>query len=155
MQDPGKGKVHQAYMWVLVGGKAASPPYRIYNFRVDRCHNNALEILKGYSGVLHSDKYGPYETLANQKKITWCPCYAHMRRKFVEASSSDPPFCKLVLRLFRYLFMLERVAWSRSEEERLRIRQEKEIPIIDRLIKETKEKLVNGNVLPKSKLREA
>ena len=33
MLDPGKGKDHQAYMWVLVGGKAANPPYRIYDFR--------------------------------------------------------------------------------------------------------------------------
>jgi hypothetical protein len=30
--------------------------------------------------------------------------------------------------------MLERVAWARSPEERLRIRQEKEVPIIDELI---------------------
>ncbi len=33
MLSPGKGKVHQAYMWVLVGGKAADPAYWIYNFR--------------------------------------------------------------------------------------------------------------------------
>ena len=51
--------------------------------------------------------------------------------------------------------MLERVAWSRSEEERLRIRKEKEVPIIDRLIKAIKNKLVNGKILPKSKLKEA
>jgi transposase len=42
-----------------------------------------------------------------------------------------------------YLFMLEKVAWARSEDERLRIRQEKEIPIIDRLIGAVKDKLVN------------
>lgn len=51
--------------------------------------------------------------------------------------------------------MLERVAWMRSEEEKLRIRQEKEVPIIDRLIKEIKDKIINGKVLPKSKFREA
>lgn len=27
MLDPGKGKVHEAYMWVLVGGKSANPTY--------------------------------------------------------------------------------------------------------------------------------
>jgi transposase len=25
MLEPGKGKVHEAYMWVLVGGKSANP----------------------------------------------------------------------------------------------------------------------------------
>jgi transposase len=37
----------------------------------------------------------------------------------------------------------------------LRIRQEKEVPIIDRLIKEIKDKLIHGGALPKSKFREA
>jgi hypothetical protein len=69
--------------------------------------------------------------------------------------SGDPPFRKWVLRKIRYLFMLERVAWARSETERLSIRQEKEAPIIDELIKTIKEKLVNGKILPKCKLREA
>lgn len=155
MLDPGNGKVRKAFMWVLVGGQAIDPPYRLYNFRQDRGHNNAVSLLREYCGVLHSDKYGAYETLANQKQFTWCPCWVHIRRKFVEAENGDPPFQKLVLRLIRYLFMLERVAWARSEEERLRIRQEKEVPVIDRLIKVIKEKLVNGKVLPKSKLREA
>jgi transposase len=155
MLDPGKGKTHQAYMWVIVGGKSADPGYRIYDFCTNRCHYNAAELLKGYHGVLHSDKYGAYETLANKKELIWCPCWSHIRRKFIEAESGDPPFRDWVLRQIKYLFMLEKVAWARSEEERLRIRQEKEIPIIDRLIAAIKEKLMNGKILPKSKFREA
>lgn len=155
MLAPGKGKTHQAYMWVLVGGKAADPGYRIYDFCINRCHYNAAELLKGYHGVLHSDKYGAYESLANKKQLIWCPCWAHIRRKFIEAESGDPPFRDWVLRQIRYLFMLEKVAWARSEDERLRIRQEKEIPIIDRLIGAIKDKLVKGKILPKSKFKEA
>jgi transposase len=155
MLDPGKGKTHQAYMWVLVGGQAADPPYRIYDFCTNRCHYNAAELLKGYHGVLHSDKYGAYESLANKKQLIWCPCWSHIRRKFIEAESGDPPFRDWVLRQIRYLFMLEKIAWARSQEERLRIRQEKEIPIIDRLIEAIKNKMVNGKILPKSKFKEA
>ena len=51
--------------------------------------------------------------------------------------------------------MLERVAWARSEKERLKIRQEKEVPIIDELIAAIKDKLIDGKILPKSKFREA
>lgn len=155
MLSPGKGKTHQAYMWVLVGGKSANPEYRIYDFCTNRCHYNAAEMLKEYHGVLHSDKYGAYEALANKKQLIWCPCWAHIRRKFIEAESGDPAFRAWVLRQIRYLFMLEKVAWARSEEERLRIRQEKEVPIIDRLIAAIKDKLVNGKILPKSKFKEA
>jgi transposase len=155
MLEPGKGKTHQAYMWVIVGGKAADPPYRYYDFCRDRCHYHAAELLKGYRGILHSDKYGAYETLANKKQLIWCPCWAHIRRKFIEMQSGDLAFRDWVLRQIRYLFMLEKVAWSRSEEERLRIRQEKEVPIIDSLITAIKDKLINGKVLPKSKFKEA
>lgn len=153
MLDPGKGKTHQAYMWVLVGGQSADPSYRYYDFCKNRCHYNAAELLKGYGGVLHSDKYGAYEDLANKKQLTWCPCWVHIRRKFIEAESGDLVFRDWVLQQIRYLFMFEKVAWARSEEERLRIRKEKEIPIIDRLITAIQDKLINGKILPKSKFK--
>ena len=155
MLSPGKGKTHQAYMWVLVGGKSSNPGYRIYDFQLNRCHHHAAKMLERYHGVLHSDKYGAYEALANTKKLTWCPCWAHIRRKFFEAESGDPNFRDWVLRQIRYLFMFEKIAWARSEEERLRIRQEKEVPIIDRLIEAVKKRLVDGAILPKSKFKEA
>jgi transposase len=148
-------KCKQAYMWVVVGGCEADPPYRIYEFKEDRCHDNVLEILRGYHGGLHSDKYGAYQKLAEKKIIKWFPCYSHIRRKFFEAESGDRKFRGWVLRKIRYLFMLERVAWARSPEERLKIRQKNEIPIIDELIDKIKAKLMDGKILPKSKLKEA
>ena len=155
MLAPGKGKTQTAYMWVLSGGLAKDPPYRIYDFYENRKHSNIINLLNGYDGVLHSDKYGGYEALANKKQFTWCPCWSHIRRKFFEAESGDPEFRDWVLRKIRYLFMFERVAWARSPEERLKIRKEKEEPIIDELILKIKTKLAAGKILPKSKLKEA
>jgi hypothetical protein len=60
-------------MWVLVGGKAADPPHRIYKFRNNRQHHSVQELLSGYKGVLQSDKFGGYEALANHKQFIWCP----------------------------------------------------------------------------------
>ena len=51
--------------------------------------------------------------------------------------------------------MLEKVAWARSPEERLKIRQEKQVPIIDELTAKIKERLIDKKILPKSKFREA
>jgi transposase len=155
LQMPRKGKTHQAYMWVMAGGSGASPAYRTYHFRLNRRHCHIGDLLGKYNGVLHSDKYGAYETLAKEKKIIWCPCFAHIRRKFVEAESGDIPFRDWVLRKIRYLFMLERVAWNRSEEERLEIRQSKELPIIEEILTGIKERLEKGKILPKSKFKEA
>lgn len=148
-------KCKQAYMWVVVGGCESDPPYRIYAFKEDRCHNHVLDILQDYRGGLHSDKYAAYKKLAERKLITWFPCYSHIRRKFFEAEAGDIVFRDWVLRKIRYLFMLERVAWARSPDERLRIRQEKEAPIVEELIDKIKGKLIDGKILPKSKLKEA
>ncbi|NBX70045.1 MAG: IS66 family transposase [Proteobacteria bacterium] len=155
MLSPGRGKTKQTYMWVLAGGLSSNPNYRIYDFCTNRCHENAAKMLKDYRGVLHSDKYGAYENLANKKQLIWCPCWSHIRRKFMEAESGDLAFRNWVLRQIRYLFMLEKVAWARSEKERLRIRKEKEEPIIQKLIEAVKDKLICGKPLPKSKFREA
>lgn len=153
---PGKGKVHQAYMWVVVGGQNQNPANRIYNFRTDRTHKNASELLKNCSNsFVHSDKYGAYEALASQKLFTWCPCWAHIRRKFFDGMLGDPDFVNLVLRKIRYLFMFERIAWTRSEEERLLIRKNKEVPIINELIELVKKRLTEGKALSQSKFKEA
>lgn len=150
-----KDKCKTAYMWVVVGGNESNPPYRVYNFRENRCHNHVLDILQGYRDGLHSDKYDAYLKLAQEKVITWFPCWVHIRRKFFEAESGDLPLRDWVLRKIKYLFMLEKVAWARSPEKRLQIRQEKEAPIIDELIEKIKDRLIKGNLLPKSKFREA
>jgi transposase len=153
MQEVGACK--QCYIWVLVGGKATNPPYRVYEFRENRCHDNAAKLLANYHGVLHSDKYGAYETLAQRKQIIWCPCWAHIRRKFFEAEGGDPPFREWVLSQINLLFEHEEAAWNCPEEERLKIRQEQEVPIIDELIKKINERITQGRILPKSKFREA
>jgi len=59
---------------------------------------------------------------------------------------TDPPFRDWVLRKIRYLFMLERVAWARSPNERMQIRHEKEEPIIDELIERIKKRLVPDHI---------
>ena len=149
-------KTETTYVWVLVGGqKKKLPGYRVYMFYEDRKHCNLLEILGHYKGVLHSDKYAAYEALANAKKYVWVPCWAHIRRKFFEAEGGDPKFRDWVLQKIKELYDHEEVAWQKEPEDRLKIRQENEIPIIDELIKVIKNKLEDTKILPKSKLGQA
>ena len=148
-------KSKQGYLWTVCGGKASDPPYRVYNFRDNRRHENVFQIIKDYHGVFHSDKYSGYFKLAQKEGIIWAPCWAHIRRKFFEAKSGDSLFREEVLEEIQKLFKFEETAWFLSPKERLKIRKEKEAPIIDELIKKIKDKLINGKILPKSKLREA
>jgi len=148
-------KLSQGYMWVLVGGVGADPPYRYYEFYENRKHSNVEKILGSYSGVIHSDKYGAYETYIRKNGNSWCPCFAHIRRKFYEAEMGDPALRTWVLEQISELFAIEEIAWTLSPVERLKLRQSKAVPIIDMLIERVKKRLTEGQVLPKSKLKAA
>ena len=68
-------KSKSGYLWTICGGSSADPPYRIYFFKENRKEENIIEVLKNYHGVLHSDKYSGYVKLAQNKDITWNPCW--------------------------------------------------------------------------------
>ena len=116
MQMPGKGKTHQGYMWVT-----ATPTTRVYRFKTSRNHEHAVEILEGQlctqinvelTNILQ-DKNDLYGRLG----------FSRIRRKFVEAEGGNPCLRSWMLRKIRYLFLLEKVGWSRPEKERLRTRK--------------------------------
>jgi transposase len=150
LQVKGQSRCQQAYIWIYAGGGGGDPPYRFFEFCLNRNHEHPLKLLATYQGLLHSDKYGVYEKLAKKEGIIWCPCMAHARRKFVEAEGGDPELRRRILRKIRYLFLLERVAWARSPEERLRIRHELERPILAELAPMVKERILAGGLLPKA-----
>ena len=155
LQVQGKSRCQQAYLWIYAGGNGGDPPYRVFDFCLNRNHDHPLKILKEYQGLLHSDKYGVYEKLAKIDGIIWCPCMAHVRRKFVEAEGGDPDLRRRILRWIKHLFLLERVAWKRDAKERLRIRRELELPILNRMTAAVKERLLAGGLLPKSNFAKA
>jgi len=148
-------KLSQGYMWVLVGGVGADPPYRFYDFYENRKHEHAEKILGSYSGIIHSDKYGAYEAYIRKNGNVWCPCWAHIRRKFYEAEAGDPNLRVWVLEQIRRLFAIEETAWTLSPIERLELRKTEAVPIIDALIDRIKKRLTEGIILPKSKFKEA
>jgi transposase len=156
LQVRGKSRCQKAYMWIYVGGGGGDPPYRFFEFCLNRNHEHPLKTLKHYKGYLHTDKYGAYEKLALVEGIVWCPCMAHVRRYFVEADGgADKELLRRILRKIRHLFMLERVAWARSDEERLRIRDKIEKPVLEQLTQMVQERILAGGLIPRSSLAKA
>ncbi len=153
----GNGKTKEARVWGYFGGKPNAPPYHIYQFSSDRCEIHSMSFFKGFKGIFHADAYSAYEKIdeSDDYDMKWAACWAHARRKFEEAESIAPEFRLNMLRLIRYLFMFERVALVTTPEERLRIRAEKETPIVDKIYKMMKEKVKDSTLLPSSKMATA
>jgi len=151
------GKCVQARIWIYLAAGPNAPPYHIYQFTRNRNHDHVNDFLKDFSGHIHADAFGAYEDLDADPDIPiqWAACWAHARRKFEEAKSGNDKLRLWVLRKMRHLFRYERVLWRRDPEERLRIRQEREKPIVDELFTRLKQALHDQEFLPQSKFGKA
>lgn len=151
----GLGKTKEGRMWGYVGNKPGNAPYHLYEFSSNRCEIWPLKYLENFKGIIHADAYSAYEKIGAKEGITWAACWAHGRRKFENSNSMDEKFRVSILVLIRNLFRYERVAWNKSPEERLGIRQEKEKPIVDKIFRLFNEKIRSNTLLPASDLAKA
>ena len=122
-----------------------SPDAVAYTILESRSQEAARQVLGGYGGIVVADGYGAYEALARAgPRFTLAHCWAHVRRKFVEAEAHYPAPCGEALALIGQLYAVERACprldgalddTSRAETRRLRatLRAEQSGPIIAEL----------------------
>src|SRR5205807_8157948 len=81
MLRPGQAK--QARMWVYVGDE--TQPYNVFDFALSRGRDGPVRFLKDYNQVLLADAYGGYNGVVVSNQMTRAGCWAHARRKFIDA----------------------------------------------------------------------
>jgi len=80
-----------------------------YTILASRSQEAARRVLDGYHGVVLADGYGAYDALARAGPgFTLAHCWAHVRRKFVEAEPHYPAPCAEILELIGQLYGVER-----------------------------------------------
>ena len=126
-----KSKTANARMWVYVGD--ASQPYNIFDFTLHRGRDGPLQFLKEYDQVLVADAYGGYNGVVTGNRITRAGCWAHLRRKFIDAEKTAPEIAREAVERVRALYALEHQAQNATVEERLRLRQERAAPLLAEL----------------------
>ena len=150
----GKGKTVTGRMWVYVAG-GDSPPYRVFEFTIDRKKEHPLSFLKEFKGFVHADAYSGYDELFKRKDVTECACWMHVRRKFFEAEDGPAYFRENILKLIRNVYRYEAVIAKAKPEFRLKIRKEKVTPLVESIFEQAKSFLEESRILPKSKIRQA
>ncbi|MDP9179461.1 MAG: IS66 family transposase [Gemmatimonadota bacterium] len=157
LQDTKTHLLSTARLWAYLGD--AGHPFNVFDFTVNRKRDGPQSFLASYHGYLHADAFGGYDCLylpdprTTQARIIEVACNAHARRKFYEARTSDAVYAHTALAYYQELYELERVAKEFSEPQRLQLRQELSVPILDKFrvwIDAAYEK-----VLPKSPMAEA
>ena len=132
-----KGENHRAWFWQY------SAPIKgvIFDFEMTRAREVPREFFKNYGGILHTDGYAAYEKDVGTKNVTRACCWAHARRRFIDAlkvqtqgHAADSGLERTVA-LMDELFTIDREAREQSLtlEDRHALRQERAPALLEQL----------------------
>ena len=153
LKEPGKKPQTKSYMWVYRTGNDGREPIIIYDYNPSRRGDCAANFLRDFKGFVHTDGFSGYNKLKN---VTRCGCWAHLRRKFVEAipdkKAGGPKTNAEIGRDYcSNLFKIEEDLKILDVSERFTKRLELERPILD----EFWDWIENLSVLPGSAIGKA
>lgn len=123
-----KHQCRSSHFWVMVA------PERHVLFEYTRQHDGDTvdDVLAGYKGYLVADAHSVYDHLYREGDVVEVNCWAHARRYFFKAMSSDPERAKVALGLIAALFQIERSLVDAPRKKRETIRNKRSRPIVDR-----------------------
>ncbi len=155
--------------WVYLGDPGH--PYLVFAYTPSRSRDGPMEFLKDWGKeqrvYLQADAFGGYDGIYRGEaggQVVEVACWAHARRKFYEARTSDAATSTAALAYIRLLYDVEDRAKESAEShqtdlatERYRLRQQKSVPLLEQLKAwlESQQAPQGGPVLPKSPMGQA
>lgn len=118
------GGSRQARVWVYLNRDGR----HWYEFTESRQRDGPARVFKDFTGYLQADAYGGYDRLFFPGGATEVACWAHVRRKFVDAEPTDPVLAKEAVDRIRALFQIEEAAQDLSDAARAELRGEQARP---------------------------
>jgi transposase len=117
-------------LWDYIGD--AEHPGIVFDYTTTHARDGPAAFLKDFKGYLQADAYGAYDGIytGSNGAIVEVACWAHARNKFAEAQSTDPERALAAKAWVRRLYDVEDEAKALSSAERLRLRQEKSVPLL-------------------------
>lgn len=148
VQDPGSGKTKTGRLWVYLGD--GEHPYTVFDYTPSRSRDGPRNWLKDFRGYLQADAFGGYDGIYATQEIVEVACWAHARRKFYDARTSDAARAHQALAMIRLLYDVERDAKEKKLDavQRQALRQERSLPLLEQLQPWLADEL--PGVLPKS-----
>lgn len=136
MKEPDREPTSQSWMWVKTGGPPDQPVI-LFDYSTSRAQEVPSRLLEGYRGYLMTDDYAGYSALGAQSGVERLGCWAHARRKFVEAQKVQPKGktgrADIALNLINKLYGIERDLKEAGDEHRHESRQQNSLPVLAQL----------------------
>ncbi len=126
------GSLHRGYLWNFYLPSERTP---FFEYHQGRGESGVDTLLSGNVKVVQSDGFAVYnrfDTLAGRLHLC---CWAHVRRKFVEAEGNDPPRARHALERISKLYEAERKIKEKGLEGEavVKLRREESYPLIREL----------------------
>lgn len=132
----------QCTMWVYgcggdkpipIGNNPPTPNIVLYDYQDGRGGVHPNNFLNSYTGVLQVDGYAGY----HKTQATLAGCWAHARRKFMDAKAVQPKGktgrADQALNLIQKLYGVEKQLSQATTEEKQALRQTEAVPIMQQL----------------------
>ena len=126
--DNEKSKTRKGYMW-CVRDASGSGVFFHYDLG-SRGTQVAMSLLKDYQGAIQSDGYDVYNKFIGMEGKTMLGCWAHARRKFVDAMKENERLASEALVYIGDLYHIETLTAEMTNEERKKKRREMAYPQI-------------------------
>lgn len=135
LDEPGKSPQSKSYMWVMVW--LGAKPACVFHYSHTRGQCVPLELLSTTNNAIMVDGYEWYQKACDDYHIVRLGCWAHARRKFVEAKAMQPKGktgkADQGLAAIQKLYAIEKRMKEKPPDERYLIRQAEAKPILDKL----------------------
>jgi len=136
LNEPGKTAQSKSYMWVISTAQYLQPAV-LFQYSASRGAETPAMLLADFKGALMVDGYNGYQPLCDDNQLTRLGCWAHARRKFVEAQRAEPNGksgrANSAVNVITQLYLIEKTSREMTVEQRHRLRQEKARPVLDKL----------------------
>jgi hypothetical protein len=169
VQDRSRTRTRTGRFWVYLGDE--DHPQTVFAYTPSRSRDGPMAFLRDWGKdervYLQADAFGGYDGIYAGEAgghVTEVACWAHARRKFYEARSSDPAGSAQALAQIKLLYGVEKQARQEAGEsqadlvrKRRRLRQDRAVPQLEqfRAWLESQRAEHGGSVLPKSPLGQA
>ncbi|HEV3258324.1 MAG TPA: IS66 family transposase [Gemmataceae bacterium] len=135
IHDPPPGGTDTGWLWIYFGD--ARHRYNAFDFTPNRKRNGPQRFLAAFHGYLQADAFSGYHALyllhprGGLTRIIEVAYNAQARRKFYEARGSDATRSHQALAYYAQLYEIERHAKDKEEAQRLQMRQDLAVPILN------------------------
>ena len=136
LNEPGKAPQSKSYMWLMAS--FTEQPITLFYYADTRSQKIPLQQLADTNAqAIMVDGYEGYQAACDQYQLTRIGCWAHARRKFVDAQKLQAKGKRgkadQVLAFIQKLYVLEKNLKNKPPDERKNVRQQQAKPIIDKI----------------------